>query len=343
MKTLLKCAFGLAVMGLGLVPANVLAANCDVYAFGDSLSDTGAKSPYSAFARSGYWEPPSIAPETVPYPGQPIIPPYGFYSEGRYSDGKVWVEYLAGELCPGGKLTSFARGGAFSDDRNANQDLGVKGGLRTQVFEDLDDVLGDNGTFGPNDIVTVWAFSNNVVFDLRQVDSADAVRDVGEAVQELADRGARRILVLNAPNIGDTPFGRFLSEQTIPGLFRNLNARVTQYNNMLDAAVRRLNRTLGGSVALLDINTLFRAILTNPDAFGFANAAFPCMVQNDIRIRVLTGACPVDDSGGPLKLFTTGTVFYDLLHPTDAVHYKIADVAKNAVPAADQEYTALAR
>lgn len=335
MKQLVLYAFCAAVVVWGLAPMSAAASPCNVYAFGDSLSDTGAASAYSAFTQSDGLEPPSTPPETPPVPlVDPIVPPIGFYFEGRLSDGPVWVESFAAAMCAGGTLTSFARAGAFSDDRNANEDIGVSGGLRTQVFEDLNDVIGDDGSFAEDDIVTVWAFSNNVVFDLLMVDPQWAVRDVSEAVQYLASRGAKRILVLNAPAIGDTPFGRFLSEQAFPGLFRNLNARVTQYNNMLRIALSGLEAALDARVVQLDINALFRAVLINPGAFGFVNVAIPCMIQDDNRIRVLTGACPVDTSSAPLKLITVGTVFYDLLHPTEAVHQQISAAAQGVVGAA---------
>jgi phospholipase/lecithinase/hemolysin len=103
---------------------------------------------------------------------------------------------------------------------------------------------------------------------------------------------------------------------------------------MLRSALKRLDPETKPAVVPLDINRLLRAILTNPGAFGFANATFPCIVQDDTRIRVLTGACPVDTSAAPLKLITTGTVFYDLLHPTEAVHDLIAAAAQGAVAAA---------
>jgi outer membrane lipase/esterase len=92
--------------------------------------------------------------------------------------------------------------------------------------------------------------------------------------------------------------------------------------------------TLDARVIQRDINAPFRAVLINPGAFGFVNVSIPCMVQDDNCNRALTGACPVDESGAHLKLTTVGTVFYDLLHPTEAVHQQISAAAQGAVGAA---------
>lgn len=319
------------MLGLGLGAAPAYAGACKVYAFGDSLSDTGAASGYSAFTMSAGMEPPSAPPAIEPQPGAAIAPPEGFYWNGRYSDNRVWVEYLKEMICSDGEQVSFARGGAYSDDRNANEDVGVSGGLHTQVFEDL-----TVAEFAPGDAVTVWAFSNNVVFDLLMVDPVQAVQDVTAAVQELARRGAKRILVLNAPAIGDTPYGAFLVQQGLafPGLPNNLNARVTQYNNMLRIALAGLNGRLDANVVHLDISALFRSILANPDIYGFVNVTYPCMVQDETRVRVLTGVCPVVDGPGGLALDATGAAFFDLLHPTTEVHRLIAAYASGALGAA---------
>lgn len=316
-------------LGLGLGATTANATTCNVYAFGDSLSDIGAVSDYSAFNQSGQQEPPSMAPATDPGT-DPVDPPKGFYRDGRYSDGKIWVQYLQESLCPDGTLTSFARGGAYSDDRNANEDIGVLGGLQTQVSQNLDD---DSVTFTPNDIVTVWAFSNNVVFELLNVDPVSAVQDVTAAVEALAARGAKTIAVLNAPAVGDTPYGDFLVRfgGAFPGLPNNLNARVTQFNNMLRMALAGLNQQLAARIVHVDINSQFRDILINPGNYGIANATFPCMVQDPSRARTLTGACPVEDGPDGLFLNTTGTVFFDLLHPTTKVHQIISTYASGAL------------
>jgi hypothetical protein len=325
------------MLGISFGSLGAKANECDVYAFGDSLSDIGADSLYSAFAQSNGLEPPSDPPVAVPAIGTPIVPPEGFYSDGRYSDDKIWVEYLKYTKCPEGSLSSFARGGAFSDDRNSNLDIGVSGGLLTQVFEDLDDVL-LGGDFAADDIITVWAFSNNIVFDLLMVNPVQAVEDVTVAVQELASRGAMTILVLNAPAIGDTPFGQFLAQQAFPGLPNNLNARARQYNNMLRVALTRLNQTLDANVVHLDINALFHAILTDPASHGFVNVTAPCMIQLETRERILTplpdnsgAVCPALDGGAELVLYTAGTAFYDLLHVTSAAHLLIAMSAVDAL------------
>ena len=79
-----------------------------LYVFGDSLSDTG-----TVFRATGGM-----------YPPQPT------YYQGRYSNGRVWVEYLGDRLSLSStQVNNFACGGATtSSDRNS-----LVPGLLTQV------------------------------------------------------------------------------------------------------------------------------------------------------------------------------------------------------------------
>jgi len=84
---------------IAVVPQAAQAANLSlqdidqIYVFGDSLSDTG-----NAFSRTGSPPPP--------------------YFNGRFSNGPVWVEYLADRLgLPRNPSTNFAFGGGYHGEQ----------------------------------------------------------------------------------------------------------------------------------------------------------------------------------------------------------------------------------
>src|SRR3569832_674500 len=79
----------------------------ELYVFGDSLSDMG-----TVFRMTGG-----------------MYPPNPTYYKGRYSNGRVWVEYLADRLkLPSDRVTNFAYGGATSGSSSSS----LVPGLQTQ-------------------------------------------------------------------------------------------------------------------------------------------------------------------------------------------------------------------
>ena len=305
------------LLGLGVASHSAYAQTCNVYAFGDSLSDVGAGSEFSSFRQSGENEPPS--------------PPY---DDGRFSDGPVWVESFAATVCGNNSLTSFAIGGANSDTTNVNEDIGVTGGLLTQVD------LASNVVFAQGDINTIWIGANDYIFGTVAAlsdpsgltplpDPVAVVNNIAAAVQQLAARGANNFVILNMPALDKIPFSRLQPNDAVrDGLETILDALSDGHNQALEFAVQFL-QDQGLTVVQVQVNQQFNAILDDPGAFGFVNTTFPCLIQDELRNRTPTGACP--EQG---KTFNaTGTVFWDLVHPTTAVHQLIAANAAGAVGA----------
>lgn len=305
MGNLLRSAYFLAVVGIGLAPAIGMAGDCNIYTFGDSLSDVGAKSTHSLYEQSGGIEPPS--------------PPY---AKGRYSDGRVWVEYVKRYICRDGELISYAAGGAYTDSRNVNALIAPgAGGLETQ----LDLVDDADIQFTDDDVIMLWAGANDYIFDTlagSPPDPSVIVGNIADAVGRLADRGATRFVLPNMPLLGRTPLAA--ADQT-GTLAAALNGLSEFHNVALAAAIGDL-RAASLDVGLVDIARLFDAMLTDPAEFGFDNVSVPCLIQNPDLSRDPTGACPPDGDTFDAR----GVFFWDLLHPTTAVHRLIATTALGA-------------
>jgi len=284
-----------------------------IYVFGDSLSDSAG----NLFALSGGVEPPS--------------PPY---ADGRFSNGPVWVEYLADML----DLTlesgnNRAVGGAFTDTRNANF-FADGTGILSQVaaFED------DGIKIKNKDLVIVWGGANNYLFD-PFANPALVVEDLKHAVEELANLGGRKFLVPNLPLLGDTPLGNPLLGILPPEEKAGLNFLSVAHNAALAETMAELSEDLGVQIVVLDIQATFEGLLANPESFGFVNVSFPCLIQQPDGTRLPTGVCPPDGSGG---FIATGTAFWDLVHPSTALHAIIAVVARAALGPLESTSVALA-
>jgi thermolabile hemolysin len=134
----------------------------ELYVFGDSLSDVG-----TVFRATGG-----------------MYPPNPTYFQGRYSNGRVWVEYLADRLHLSSKQTNnFACGGATTgSDGNS-----LVPGLLTQVQSFTQTHQQTN----PNALYVLWAGANDY---LQGVSSATVpVENVTKAIASLAGVGAKKI------------------------------------------------------------------------------------------------------------------------------------------------------
>lgn len=295
-----------------------------LFAFGDSLTDTG-----NLFALSAGNEPPA--------------PPY---FDGRFSNGPVWIESFAPRLdldidfgMP--FAGNFAIGGAFTD---ANGVAGPGTGVQSQIGlflnsagasnsgedrhrptdvrygrdddDDDDDEDDDDddrrSAIGEEDLVVVWAGANDYVLG-GVTDPTGPIGNIGNAVRQLQRAGGEQFLLLNLPDLGNTPLG----QATNPD---GLNQLTRAHNAALAGSVRQLERRLDVDITVVDVNALFADILARPGHFGFANVTIPCLGLD----RQPTGACPTEAAAD-------ATLFWDVLHPTRAAHAILAEVAADTL------------
>lgn len=272
-----------------LTPITAQAANFSgIYAFGDSLTDTG-----NVFNLSGNTFPP---------------PPY---FNGRFSNGPVWVEYLADKLnlevkpsTAGG--TNFAFGGATTGlDNTINPALPA---LQQEVFGYLDFLATNNLTADPNALYIVWAGANDYLPTQSTTftpytEPTTPVNNLASAVTALANVGAKNILVANLPNLGEVP----LTNGT--PLANNLNNLSQAHNTRLSQTLNSLALPADVDITTLDINTLFSNVINNPAKFNLTNVTNSCLTSNSI-------------CSNPNEY-----LFWDQIHPTTAGHQLIGNLA----------------
>jgi phospholipase/lecithinase/hemolysin len=274
-----------------------------IYAFGDSLSDTG----------NDYFLSHGVVP---------VQPPY---DDGRFSNGPVWVERLAADLgLPAPKPSleggnDFAYGGAYTGT--------IPG--HTANPTDLDYQLAQFKAEVPRPdagaLYTVWIGGN----DLRSaIGSANPMATVNAAVSNemqfisgLVEDGARNILVANVPDFGKTPSAAASGPA--------YQARASQVSSAFDTLLQHdlanfIAANPGVNLGLLDTHALLDQVIADPAAFGFAN----------VTGKVWSGNYTNPNSG---TLATTDPqaqntfLFFDSLHPTTAGHAEVAAAAMQAL------------
>jgi phospholipase/lecithinase/hemolysin len=295
-------ALGFVVFSL-MLPIKAAAQKPEIekiYTFGDSLSDVG--NVYNALLKAtGTGFPP---------------PPY---FQGRFSNGVVWVEYLAQKLklnptpytsLPPGISSApdginYAFGGASSGFDNAVYPQAPPSGLLTQVSVFTTSLTQTKRSADPNGLYIIWAASNDYLFG--QVTNPQLpVNNISTAVTVLASVGAKNIMVVNLPDLGKLPATRVNNQ-----LSSQLTTLTNAHNSNLTNSLRVLRQKLGSSVkiTLVDANTLFNTVLKYPRVFGFTNTTDACLTS-------------VSVCSNPKQY-----VFWDGFHPTTGAHKLVKDLA----------------
>jgi phospholipase/lecithinase/hemolysin len=301
MKTLIS-ALGIALLSGILCPAALGSPRFNkIYIFGDSLSDTG--NVFSALAEVTQTE----------FPPPP-------YFKGRFSNGPIWIDYLAQDLnllpIPAAEVVkgnppatgiNFATGGATTGLDNALSPL--LGGLEVQI--------GLIATLPPDPtaLYILWAGANDYLPVNRSLVKPYLTPDIpvnhlAWAVRELYLSGARQVLVVNLPMLGKTPLALSLGTQAAD----NLDTLSQAHDALLATRLNSLNQTLPGiHLRLLDINPLFEQALAGE--LEFTHKTTPCYDQATGRV------CDHPDA----------YLFWDEIHPTTAAHRYIADWVMQAL------------
>ncbi len=271
------------IMGLpkAAFSASLSAQNFDaLYVFGDSFSDDGNVFKYTGGST-------------------PLSPPY---FEGRFSNGPVWVEYLANKL--GTTSTNFAYGGSSTGIGNAVIPEVPLPGLLTQtkLFTQA------NPNADANALYTVWAGANDYLFG-GVTDPTVPLNNLSTAVTSLYTAGARNIMVVDLADMGKFPARRVNSE-----ISSSLNALTEAHNSGLAATLDYLSQQKPDiNIIPLDVNSLFNRAIAAPTKFGFTNVTDSCLI----------GVVVCDNPNEYL--------FWDDSHPTTTAHKLIGELAFSAL------------
>lgn len=294
----------------------------DMVVFGDSLSDTGKLQAITTqLYQWGYFP--------FPYPSNPQTP----YYQGRFSSGPVWVEGLADRMGLPSQTTAasgFSLGATFGDfpvtaaggnnyavaaARTATagffEQFGVPvpTGVQVQVAQFLE----PRGGIAPGaeTLYVMMAGGNDIRHaaylqrdkTLREAAATQAARDYAKAIGQLADAGAKTILVSNVNDIGKIPEAIQLGK----GAAATAAARV--FNAALPPLLAQLEAEKGVRLIRLDLYNLFNAVyddatLHGGATYGLTNATVPCFAG-------YAGSPGAD---------CAVSIFSDDIHPSESTH-----------------------
>jgi phospholipase/lecithinase/hemolysin len=283
---------GLVWFGTGTL--NTRAGFSSIYVFGDSLS---------AVSGGGTQYPPP--------PGTSV----GNYWNGRFSNGRVWVEYLAEIL-----------GVSF----NPNNDFATFGNGSGSIYRTL--IYGNY--YPPSDLAAslciVWPACSDC-FALTAFVGTNSwspyipllITNLTASVGLLHRQGMRTLLIPNSVDISRVPFFNYtlptlglgsVAPNGIPSL-ATIRTNVIEYNTALASAIgqwRGLYPDL--TIYAPDFYSQFNYLLSHPDVYGVTQTNIDALEDQALTDKSFAG--PGADY-----------VFWDYLHPTTKVHAQVANYA----------------
>jgi outer membrane lipase/esterase len=257
----------------------------NLYVFGDSYCDVG-----NIYAATGG-----------------AVPGFPYYN-GRFSNGPIWLDHVAGflnvPLTPslmGG--TDYAFGGAWV---TASQP--ITGGVIPSVPQQVELYLAQHsGRADPNALYVIEGGGNDILGTTSGSPDALALQiAAGIAESELLLRraGARHFVIPNLFNVGLLP--------AAAGNAAFAAAASAETNKYVKEALAGEELMQDVHILRMDVFSLMSAVGTDPTHFGFADIADPCLT---------TVLCADPDH----------TLFWDTHHPTEFGHAFFAVTLENVI------------
>lgn len=280
--------------------------------FGDSLSDNGNLYAYMKHEL-------------------PISPPY---YQGRFTNGPVWIEHLAALCYPQHAekhLLNYAFGGAGVTEHEAEDD-GFESEALFSLDREVDSYLLSHHDRADQDTLFVfWIGSNNyIALPDDPSETVQAVRQgIDKEVARLVQKGARHVMVMNIPDLGQTPAAKDYDAVAL------LTTLTRDHNRVLRDQIE-IWKTQYPEVQWIffDVNQIFLRAVNDPHTYGFSNTTGTCY-EALLDDQQLSSQWALKMASPQSKRFSSllpsaacdGYLFFDMIHPTVKAHTYIAHEA----------------
>lgn len=320
---------------LGAVICSVLVAGAvraapfsDLVSFGDSLSDVGNAAGITK---------PGIAPLVN-----------GYYQQTHFSDNVIWNETLAaywglaartpgrvawGPMPAALSGNTWAWGGSESSANSVSPswvDYPIPG-----LLQETSSYLAN---FTPNatTLYSIWSGADNLLVGNSPSPAAAsaAVSSVKTAMVDLENAGARNLLIINMPKIGDTPY----AQANGPTYIAAANVYSTSYNAAMTSAIAdlRADPNFLATIYFVDVYTPLEQVVASVTTTGTYTPDFFVPGDPVTITNVSDKALDYFQTNGT---YPDGYFFWDIVHPTTQGHALVAGLALQSISAVPEPST----
>jgi len=269
-----------------------------MYVFGDSLSAiTGS--------------------DSMQYPPPPGTTASNYWN-GRFSNGQVWVEYLA------------ALQGIPAD---TNDNFSYFGDTSELVYDNIT----DGNYFPPPDISTslyiLWpACSDAFTLSIFEYTNSweegitTAMLDISNSVNVLYAQGVRTLIVPNSVDITKVPFFTYTATNLLTAdtnllaqIIANTSSQLALYNAALASTLGHLRVQYPGlTLYTPDFFSQFGFLLSHPGVYGVTKTTVDALEDPALSDKSFTGP-------------GANYMYWDYLHPTTRVHEAVANFVQQII------------
>jgi len=275
-------------------------------------------------------------------PGEP-------YWESRFSNGRVWNEYLAPMLSidPVSKkaYNNQAFGGSWAV--TYDQQLTVWNlirhpidtlkslvvgklippslGLTVQAYLLVQPQLDKDTVYfvftGANDYLNVLRFEDNYNPAVMSTYIDNVLDGLTASVRKLTNAGARHVVVMGLPEIGEVPKFVYTMDRSV------LNAAIQQHNIRLATRLAEWTQSnIDVDFLYIDLQPVMQRALDNPAQFGFSNVKDPCI---DVKLPMFDSFAKSPFAGNYVLEYQQVLNYRDANFADDEKNYTVCSTPEN--------------
>lgn len=236
-----------------------------------------------------------------------ILPSYGQYHEGRFTNGFVWGEYLSSPAFLNKTLVNYAEGGSTSASYSPLN-------LKADFLSNLD---AQAHSYAPStkDLAIFFLGSNDYIV-LHEDNIIKVIKQQINDIEKILNKGVDKILVMGIPDLSLTPQSRATGDS------RQLKDISFAHNSLLQHNIDELkSKYPTKKIYYFDTSSVFKEILKVADDIGY-NTTQPYTHHGYIHI-------PTTDD--PVLNIAPAYLFNDSVHPTQEVHHSFASILANFI------------
>ena len=297
---LMKMIGGL-LLWCGALTTSAVTLN-QIVVFGDSLSDNGNLYEYM-------------------HHQLPLSPPY---YKGRFSNGPVWIELLTQKYYPetaNDHLLDYAFGGSGvegEDDEPDDTLFTLSREVDSYLFAHQDKASDQT-------LYAIWIGANNYFSLPDDFDYSinNVMWGIHSNIDHLISKGAKYILVMNLPNLGQVPIAKEMDAVDA------LTYCSTHHNQVLEENVTKWRKQYPDvKLILVDVSTDFADMIIHPDAHNMSNVTGTCyeaLLEPSLGKKNVLKMVSSVRKQHHSKDACDGYMFFDPVHPSILVHQELAD------------------